>query len=73
MNNLMQAATDQLQSLIKDSLNRAMKQGDLIESEIPEFVIEIPADKAHGDFATNVAMISARAFRMPPRKIAEII
>lgn len=50
-----------------------MKQGDLIESEIPEFVIEIPADKAHGDFATNVAMISARAFRMPPRKIAEII
>ena len=73
MNNLMQSATDQLQSLIKDSLNRAMKQGDLIESEIPEFVIEIPADKAHGDFATNVAMISARTFRMPPRKIAEII
>lgn len=69
----MQSATDQLQSLIKDSLNSAMQQGDLIESEIPEFVIEIPADKAHGDFATNVAMISARAFRMPPRKIAEII
>lgn len=43
------------------------------ESGIPEFIIEIPADKAHGDFATNVAMISARAFRMPPRKIAEII
>lgn len=73
MNNLMQSATDQLQSLIKDSLKRAMKQGDLAESEIPEFVIEIPADKAHGDFATNIAMISARAFRMAPRKIAEII
>ena len=73
MNNLMQSATDQLQSLIKDSLKRAMKQGDLAESEIPEFVIEIPADKAHGDFATKIAMISARAFRMAPRKIAEII
>ena len=73
MNNLMQSATDQLQSLIKDSLKRAMKQGDLAESEIREFVIEIPADKAHGDFATNIAMISARAFRMAPRKIAEII
>lgn len=73
MNNLMQSATDQLQSLIKDSLKRAMKQGDLAESEMPEFVIEIPADKAHGDFATNIAMISARAFRMAPRKIAEII
>lgn len=73
MNNLMQSATDQLQSLIKDSLKRAMEQGILPENEIPEFIIEIPADKAHGDFATNVAMISARAFRMPPRKIAEII
>lgn len=73
MNNLMQSATDQLQSLITDSLKRAMEQGILPESEIPEFIIEIPADKAHGDFATNVAMISARAFRMPPRKIAEII
>ena len=73
MNNLMQSATDQLQSLIKDSLKRAMEQGILQENEIPEFIIEIPADKAHGDFATNVAMISARAFRMPPRKIAEII
>ena len=69
----MQSATDQLQSLIKDSLKRAMEQGILPENEIPEFIIEIPADKAHGDFATNVAMISARAFRMPPRKIAEII
>lgn len=73
MNNLMQSATDQLQSLITDSLKRAMEQGILPENEIPEFIIEIPADKAHGDFATNVAMISARAFRMPPRKIAEII
>ncbi len=69
----MQSATDQLQSLITDSLKRAMEQGILPENEIPEFIIEIPADKAHGDFATNVAMISARAFRMPPRKIAEII
>lgn len=73
MNNLMQSATDQLQSLITDSLKRAMEQGILPENEIPEFIIEVPADKAHGDFATNIAMISARAFRMPPRKIAEII
>ncbi len=73
MNNLMQSATEQLRSLIKESLQNAIKQGALPENDIPEFVIEIPSDKAHGDFATNVAMVSARAFRLAPKKIAEII
>ena len=35
--------------------------------------IEIPADKSHGDFAANTAMVCAKAFKMPPRKIAELI
>ena len=39
----------------------------------PAFTIETPADPSHGDFASNAAMVSAKAFRMPPRKIAEII
>ena len=43
------------------------------EAAIPEFTIETPADRSHGDLATNAAMVSARAFRMAPRKIAEIL
>ena len=43
------------------------------EAQIPDFTIETPADRSHGDLATNAAMVSARAFRLAPRKIAEII
>ena len=39
----------------------------------PDFTIETPADPSHGDFATNVAMVSAKAFHMAPRKIAEAL
>lgn len=39
----------------------------------PAFAIETPADPSHGDFASNVAMVSAKAFHLPPRKIAELL
>lgn len=40
-------------------------------SQLPELELEIPADLAHGDFATNVALKSARVLRKPPLVIAE--
>ena len=40
---------------------------------IPNFTIEVPADRSHGDWATNAAMVSAQAFKQAPRKIAEAI
>ncbi len=41
--------------------------------EIPEFVIEVPREKDHGDFACNVAMLLAKQARMAPRQIAQEI
>jgi len=35
--------------------------------------LEIPKEKAHGDFACNLAMLLAKELRMPPRKIADAI
>ncbi len=69
------AATAQktLKDLITGSIRRAIEEGKLPEAEIPAFAIEVPADRTHGDLATNAAMVSARAFRLAPRKIAEII
>ena len=43
------------------------------DAQVPDFTIETPADRSHGDLATNAAMVSARAFRLAPGKIAEII
>lgn len=62
-----------LREAIKNAVNAAQNEGLLPDAELPEFTIETPADRSHGDLATNAAMVSARAFRSAPRKIAETI
>lgn len=56
-----------------EALQNAIKAGDLPQAEAPPFVVEVPADASHGDLAANLAMVSAKAFGMAPRKIAEAI
>lgn len=51
----------------------ARAAGELSYDELPDFVIERPRDKAHGDMAANLAMLLARQAKMAPRKIAEAI
>ena len=65
VNNLKQAITT--------AINKAIEKGELPQAEIPQFIIETPADRSHGDFATNAAMAGAKSFRMPPFKIAQAI
>lgn len=40
---------------------------------MPAFTLEVPADHSHGDWAANVAMVSARVFHTAPRKIAQAL
>ena len=40
---------------------------------MPAFTLEVPADHSHGDWAANVAMVSARVFHAAPRKIAQAL
>lgn len=58
---------------IRTAINKAMSEGALPQAEIPEIKLEEPPEKSLGDFATNIAMQSARVFRQNPKKIAEII
>lgn len=37
------------------------------------FEVEIPKDKSHGDVATNLAMITGKAYKINPREIAKDI
>ena len=64
---------EQLTQAIKDAVKSAQAAGVLPEGELPTFVLEVPPKKELGDFATNVAMQSARVFRKKPRDIAEAI
>ena len=73
MSKLVQQATTELRNIIRTAMEKACANGELPQADIPEFSIEVPADRAHGDWATNAAMVSARAFHAAPRKIAEAI
>ena len=64
-------AEQQLRKLLCLAVEKAKDNGDLIQAEIPEFVVEIPADSSNGDFATNIAMIGARVFKQAPKMIAQ--
>lgn len=66
-------SVESLKEALSAALRKAMASGCLPQAEIPEFTIEVPADRAHGDRATNIAMASAKSLHMPPRKIAQII
>lgn len=66
-------ATAQIRKIITDAFNAAIAAGELPDAAIPDFVVEIPGDVSHGDYATNAAMLGARAFRKAPRQIAEAI
>jgi arginyl-tRNA synthetase len=59
--------------LVLNALQAASASGALPEAEAPAFNVEIPADVSHGDLSTNVAMVSARAYRKAPRMIADAI
>ena len=52
-----------------DALARAARQ--LGASPVPEFKVEAPRDPAHGDAATNLALILAPLLGRKPRDVAQ--
>ena len=73
MSNLIQAAGDQLREKVGAALRALIEEGAFPQAELLAFAVEIPADKTHGDFACNAAMVSAKAFKNAPRRIAEAV
>lgn len=73
MSDLISTASLQLRELIMDALGALVAEEAIPSVPLPAFNIEIPADKSHGDFAANTAMVCAKALKMPPVKIAGLI
>ena len=73
MSNLIKQASDEMREIILSSLGNLVSKGEVPADAIPVFNVEIPNDISHGDFATNVAMVCAKTFKLPPRKIADLI
>lgn len=73
MSKIVKNATDALYSLIEKAIEKSIENGSLPEAEIPQFNIEIPANRDNGDYSSNAAFVCAKAFRRAPRQIAEEI
>jgi len=62
-----------IKNLIIDAITCAYEKGDFSEKSVPEIEVEVPKITSHGDFSTNISMVTASIQKMPPRKIAETI
>ncbi len=63
-----------IHGVISAAVQEAIQSGGLtLTGEVPAFVVEPPRESAHGDLATNVAMVLAKAAGKPPRAIADLL
>ncbi|MCC6728389.1 MAG: arginine--tRNA ligase [Chthonomonadales bacterium] len=63
--------TDQLAAVLRQAVDAARAAGELAANlDSVAIAFEPPRDKRHGDFASNFAMVAARAAGLPPREVA---
>ncbi|WP_127589066.1 arginine--tRNA ligase [Paenibacillus koleovorans] len=68
------STVEQIKGQLKEAIAAAVAASGLLEgADFPEFVLEVPKEKAHGDFSTNAAMQLTRLAKKNPRMIAEAI
>ena len=73
MSKLVKTAEEQIVSSVTAAIKSNIADGTFVETEIPDFKTEIPADRKNGDYSANGAFLLSKTLRMPPRKIAEHI
>lgn len=65
----------QLRELIANALLACSKDGSftLDPEQIPDINLEVPREKEHGDYATNVAMLLPKLLHKAPKQIADTL
>jgi arginyl-tRNA synthetase len=70
-------STDSVQSKVASAILNALesaKKTGLINCQIPEqIILDRPKNRDHGDYATSIALTLAKAAKLQPRVIAEVI
>src|SRR6056297_743821 len=72
-NNMVEWVEKKLIKAIKSALKTTMQEQDIKIEPIPDIKVEVPREKEHGDYATNIAMVTAKHFKRSPREIAELL
>lgn len=73
MSYIVNEVQNELKRIIACATEKAAENGTLAAVPSGTFNVEIPADRANGDFSTNAAMTWARELKNAPRKIADAI
>ncbi len=67
-------AVNKIELSLKKVLRQAMIKLEYVEDyDLERIVIEVPKDKTHGDYSTNIAMQLTKILRRNPREIAQNI
>ena len=64
---------EQLETIFEEAIQAAIDDGSLAMSEPPAPALERPRDESNGDWASTVAMRSAKLAKRAPRDIAQAI
>ncbi|MFX4262688.1 arginine--tRNA ligase [Pelotomaculum propionicicum] len=73
MSGVVEEIRAELEKALANSLQASRDCGLIKIEQPPEITVEVPREKDHGDFATNLAMLLAKPARMAPRRAAEIL
>lgn len=73
MANLIEKIGLDIKKVIGDSISKAVEAGEIPAVEVSEITVEIPREKEHGDFSTNIAMQLVKQVRKAPKIVADII
>lgn len=65
---------NEVKVIVKQAIADAVAAAGIVDAaQLPEIILEVPKEKTHGDFATNIAMQLTRIAKQNPRQIAEQI
>ena len=53
---------------MKEQIKKIIQKAVVVNT--PDFVIEVPGEKSHGDYSTNVALVLAKKAGKNPREVA---
>jgi len=64
---------DEIYSIIKQSIDKAIEDGKLPAAEYPQLKVEYPRESKFGDYSTPIALESAKLIKRSPMEIGEIL
>lgn len=73
MADVLKTVKENIRELILSAAASAVAEGEFPAEPLADFSVEVPADRSHGDFAVNAAMVWAKTLKKAPRMIAEIL